>query len=56
MFDFMAYLDNVVTGFDSHVFKLNKERVTDKNEPVADKNTFRLQEKSTLQHILQYCH
>ena len=30
MSDFMAYLDTVVSGLDSHVFKLNKERVVDK--------------------------
>ena len=32
MADFMAYLDRVVTGLDSHIFKLQKEKVSNKKE------------------------
>ena len=61
MSDFMAYLDTVVTGLDSHVFKMNKERVVDKKRsctrknlicsPIADKHIFKLHDKRELSNI-----
>ena len=35
MADFMAYLDAVVTGLDSHVFKLQKDKVVNKKKNSA---------------------
>ena len=58
MADFMAYLDRVVTGLDSHVFKLQKEKVSNKkkcctqriliSDLLADKHIFELQDNRTL--------
>ena len=61
MSDFMAYLDVVVTGLDSHVFKLNKDKVVNKKHScmrknlifnlIADKHIFKLHEKRVLCNI-----
>ena len=61
MADFMAYLDSVVTGLGSHVFKLQKDKVAYKKQNcvrkilifdlLADKHIFKLQEKWQLCNI-----
>ena len=32
MADFMAYLDEVVTGLDSHVYKIDKDKVVNRKQ------------------------
>ena len=61
MADFMAYLDAVVTGLDSHVFKLQKDKVVSKKQCctrknlihilLTDKHIFKLHEKRELCNI-----
>ena len=62
MSDFMAYLDVVVTGLDSHVFKLNKDKVVNKKKHsctrrylifnlIADKHIFKFHDKRVLCNI-----
>jgi hypothetical protein len=40
MADFMAYLDRVVTGLDSHVFKLQKDKISSKKMLYTEKFNF----------------
>ena len=60
MADFMAYLDAVVTGLDSHVFEMKKDKVVNKKQyctrknlifDLADKHIFKLHEKRALCNI-----
>lgn len=61
MADFMAYLDTVVTGLDSHVFKLQKRKVFNKKQNctrknlifdiLANKHIFKVSEKRALCNI-----
>ena len=61
MADFMAYLDTVVTGLDSRVFKMNKEKVVNRKQYctrkyyifnlISDKQIFKLHENRMLCNI-----
>ena len=61
MADLMAYLDTVVTGLDSHVFKLRKDKVVNKKQRctrrnlilglLTDKHLFKQHAKRTLCNI-----
>ena len=61
MADFLAYLDTVVTGINSHVFKMKKDKVVNKKQyctrknlifdVLADKHIFKLHENRALCNI-----